>query len=214
MSKITDYDPKLEALKIILDARRHEIDLVWKRGLFFWGFVALAAAGTGHALTDGATHLYLAMVTSGLGAAASFASYLVARGSKRWQVIWELRAEIVEREVIGRLFHSTQDIDHLKEMRDGLVNETYNKKITDIIEPKEFSVSKLYTLLNLCLAIIFTLIFEIICVYWAGVDFQKNFDLIKAIAIGGANFLLIAFFCLAYCYCRSSPGSSDKMDLK
>lgn len=34
MSKITDYDPKLEALKIILDARRHEIDLVWERGLF------------------------------------------------------------------------------------------------------------------------------------------------------------------------------------
>jgi uncharacterized membrane protein len=221
MSENAEYDPKLEALKIILDARRHEIDLVWKRGLFFWGFVALAAAGTGHALTHGESHLYLAMVTSGLGAVASFASYLAARGSKRWQEIWELRAEIAEAEVIGRLFDSTQDIYQLKQCRDNLraksgecnVECKWDKK-TQLLSQGEFSVSKLHVLLNLFSFVTFLMAFILVCIFWSSINFSQNFDLVKMFAIGCAAFLLAVFLCLAYCCCRSSDGPHSIMKLK
>lgn len=163
MSKNADYDPKLEALKIILDARRHEIDLVWKRGLFFWGFVALAAAGTGHTFAN--ERFELAAVSSGLGAVLAFGSYLVARGSKHWQETWELRAEIAERAVIGSVFGSSPRGNSLKRLHKEATNISDIKKRRSIsnaidkrfIGPARFSVSKIYIIVCLMKVILFIL---------------------------------------------------------
>lgn len=202
MSKNADYDPKLEALKIILDARRHEIDLVWKRGLFFWGFVALAAAGTGHAFaTD---RFELAAVSSGLGAVLAFGSYLVARGSKHWQETWELRAEIAERAVIGSVFGSSPRGSSLKRLHKETTNISSIKKrtISMIIDkrftgPARFSVSKIYIIICLMKVLIFILSLLSSLFLYADINLNHNFSFSKFTFIFFTIFIVASFlFCL------------------
>ena len=72
------------------DTRKFEIDLFWKRSLFFWGFIA--AAFTGYAL---ATKM-LALALACFGLVCSVVWTLGNRGSKYWQEAWEAKVERIE----------------------------------------------------------------------------------------------------------------------
>ena len=145
------YEPKLEALKIILDARRHEIDLVWKRGLFFWGFVALAFAAAAASVGE-TTNLpsqergQLLFLVSLFGMLVSFAWYLSLRGSKFWQETWEARLDSLEPLIVGKIF-TARRIDELNRSKIG------------IFKSGPYSVSKLAIFISLYVQVCFLFLF-------------------------------------------------------
>lgn len=92
------------ALTYALDIRKFEIELYWKRGTYFWAFIAAAFAG--YALTHKAINHdpWLSMLFSALGLVFSFTWYLVNRGSKFWQSNWERHVDLLEDMTLGPLY--------------------------------------------------------------------------------------------------------------
>ena len=88
-------------LDLAVQTRNFEIELFWKRSLFFWGFIAAAFAGYAglHATNAG-----LATAIGCFGLVCSFAWSLVTRGSKYWQEGWESKVDECELPLIGRFF--------------------------------------------------------------------------------------------------------------
>jgi len=81
--------------------RQFEIDLFWKRSLFFWGFIGAAFVAV--AALDGESRV-LSTLVSGFGMVCSLGWTLANRGSKYWQEQWESKIEAVEDSVTGPLF--------------------------------------------------------------------------------------------------------------
>jgi len=77
-----------KCLEIALDNRKFEIDLLWRRTLVFWGFVAVLFVAVAQAAGKSQR---LAMVLAILGVVFSFIWSLVNRGSKSWQENWEIK---------------------------------------------------------------------------------------------------------------------------
>jgi hypothetical protein len=93
-------DLKSRAFDVALRTREFELDLFWKRALFFWGFVAATFAGYAAAKERPALGVLLAC----FGWVCSLAWTLANRGSKYWYENWETKIEKMEREVTGLLF--------------------------------------------------------------------------------------------------------------
>ncbi|EKO3447590.1 hypothetical protein NT695_002432 [Vibrio fluvialis] len=83
------FDPNLEAYRTAITTRNFEIELYWKRSLFFWGFIATAALGYGSAIFNDNPNQNLAMLIASFGLVCSLCWSLVNRGSKYWQEHWE-----------------------------------------------------------------------------------------------------------------------------
>lgn len=79
--------------------RNFEINLFWKRSLFFWGFISAAFIGYA-ALRQSELRILVAC----FGMVCSFAWTLVNRGSKYWQESWETKVERFELPITGVLF--------------------------------------------------------------------------------------------------------------
>ena len=94
-------------LNLSVQTRNVEIELFWKRSLFFWGFIAAAFAGYA-ALRQANSDL--ALVIACFGMVCAFAWALLNRGSKYWQESWETKVERYEIDVTGRLFAHEEDI--------------------------------------------------------------------------------------------------------
>jgi hypothetical protein len=88
---------------ISLKIRNFEIDLFWKRSLFFWGFIS--AAFLAYAALRQSE---LRIVVACFGMVCSCAWTLVNRGSKYWQESWEIKVERFEL-LGGVLFGKTED---------------------------------------------------------------------------------------------------------
>jgi hypothetical protein len=84
---------------VAVQTRNLEIELFWKRSLFFWGFISAAFIGYA-ALRQSEVRTLLAC----FGLVCSFAWTLVNRGSKYWQEAWEAKVERFEFPVTGVLF--------------------------------------------------------------------------------------------------------------
>ena len=84
---------------VSVQIRNFEIDLFWKRSLFFWGFISAAFIGYA-ALRQSELRIAVAC----FGMVCSFAWTLVNRGSKYWQESWETKVERFELPVTGALF--------------------------------------------------------------------------------------------------------------
>jgi hypothetical protein len=84
-----------------LQTRQFEIDLFWKRSVFFWGFIGAAFVGIAALKNEQPT---LSLLIAGLGTVCSLSWTLVNRGSKYWQEQWESKVEDVEDFVTGPLF--------------------------------------------------------------------------------------------------------------
>ena len=70
-----------------MDTRKFEIDLFWKRSLFFLGFISAAFIGFGALYKKDAPELALLLACFGL--VCSVAWTLANRGSKYWQENWQ-----------------------------------------------------------------------------------------------------------------------------
>lgn len=112
-------------LEISNDTRKFEIELFWKRSLFFWGFIASAFIAFVGSYKSNPT---LSFIIANFGLACSFAWTLANRGSKFWQENWEQNVFENEDDVIGSLF---KDIKPRSE-KDGFW-----------LSARRFSVSKL-----------------------------------------------------------------------
>jgi hypothetical protein len=92
-------DQKEKILKYASDIRKFEIDLFWRRSIFFWGFISAAFVAYGLLIKDDNKEAALAISCFGL--VCSVAWTLQNRGSKYWQEAWEQKVETVEKEVLG-----------------------------------------------------------------------------------------------------------------
>jgi len=134
------------ALAYALDIRKFEIELYWKRGTYFWAFIA--AAFTGYALTYKATYPdpWLSLLFSALGLVFSFAWYLVNRGSKFWQSNWERHVDLLEDMTLGPLYKV-------------VAVTADNSAGNPLTSPAQFSVSKLNQVLSVFVVAVWLLLF-------------------------------------------------------
>lgn len=103
-------DYSLEAYKIAIATRNFEIDLYWKRSLFFWGFIATAAVGYGSLMLKVPPvqpQPQLAVLVACFGIVCSLCWSMVNRGSKYWQEHWEtMVTELESASKVGVLFRA------------------------------------------------------------------------------------------------------------
>ena len=90
--------------------RKFEIELYWKRSVYFWTFNALAFAGYGALSINLAPYdsrlQELTFILSNMGFVAAVAWALVNKGSKYWHEYWEIQVERLETPVIGNVYKS------------------------------------------------------------------------------------------------------------
>ena len=99
VDKESDKSSKL--LEIALDARQFELDLFWRRALFFWGFIASAFIGFASTYPN---QPIAALTISCFGFICSLAWTLVNRGSKYWYENWEIKVKKVGGNEIKKMF--------------------------------------------------------------------------------------------------------------
>lgn len=141
---------KTEVLKQVLDIRKFEIDLYWKRTTFFWTILTAIIAGyfliySKLTTTPDNNSLKVLFSLGCLGLIFSIGWYFVNRGSKFWQVNWEKHLDCIEDEVIGPLYKTTIDTSY------------YHKKFFHLVAPYPFSVSKINQILNIVLIVFWVL---------------------------------------------------------
>jgi hypothetical protein len=95
----------LKRLELAIAARSREIELFWKRSLFFWGFIASAFVGYAATLHESPS---VALLMACFGFVCSLAWALANRGSKYWQENWEQKVQLAEQPVVGTLFASQE----------------------------------------------------------------------------------------------------------
>lgn len=81
-------------------SREFEIELFWKRSLFFWGFIGATFIG----FVGARAAPKLAVVIASFGLVSSAVWTLANRGSKYWYESWETKVEAEEPQVTGPLF--------------------------------------------------------------------------------------------------------------
>lgn len=92
---------KTAALDRAWATRNFEIELYWKRALYFWGFIAIA--GAGYFSEAGKEYrLFISCV----GLIFSVAWCLANKASKFWQENWECHIDCLEDDIEGRLYKS------------------------------------------------------------------------------------------------------------
>jgi hypothetical protein len=106
-----DFDKEKYRLDVVLDIRKFEIELYWKRATYFWTFIAAAFAGYGFSLTylknvDNVTLLKFRFIICCLGFIFSFGWLMANKGSKFWHVNWENHLNMLENRTIGPI-HKT-----------------------------------------------------------------------------------------------------------
>lgn len=121
--------------EVALATRNFEIELFWKRSLFFWGFIASAFIGYATLFKESQN---LAVVIACFGFVCSLAWTLVNRGSKRWQENWELIVKSIDKDITGGVFE-------LREFKDASPSW---------LSARKFSVSKITIALSDFTAII------------------------------------------------------------
>src|ERR1035438_10044245 len=109
-----------------------ELELFWKRSLFFWGFIGGALV----AFSAADKHLLLQGVIASFGFVCSMVWTLANRGSKYWYESWE--AELVKAEiaVTGRLYG------------DETLEKTEKKYLRKWLQGRRYSPSKLVMVLS------------------------------------------------------------------
>lgn len=102
MAELTPEERQdLARYQTALTTRQSEIDLFWKRSLFFWGFIAASFVAV--VALEGKSHI-LSLVVSGFGMVCSLGWTLANRGSKYWQEQWESKIEAAEKNITGPWF--------------------------------------------------------------------------------------------------------------
>ena len=97
---------KVEVFKQAEATRRFEIERLWQRSIFFWGFIAAAFVTYGGLSGREETDPTLLLIVACFGLVCSVAWTLQNRGGKYWQEAYEQKVNRVEVEVLGEPVHS------------------------------------------------------------------------------------------------------------
>jgi hypothetical protein len=107
----TEDDNAGKRLEKILDIRKFEIELYWKRATYFWTFIAAFFGAYGITTTikdaDQLRVIKFQYLIICLGLIFTFAWYLANKASKYWQVNWETHLNLTEDKVFGPLYKTT-----------------------------------------------------------------------------------------------------------
>jgi hypothetical protein len=121
-----EKDEKKEIFNLAWDSRKFEIELYWKRAGYFWAFQALTMAGYFAIVsaTDFDEKLHLQFYAICLGFITGLGWFLINKGSKSWQRHWEKIIDILEDEVIGKLYKTnttpkTYSVSKINELISG-----------------------------------------------------------------------------------------------
>jgi hypothetical protein len=180
--------PNSKRFDAALQTRQFEIDLFWKRSLFFWGFIGAAFVAVGALKYD---QPGLSLLVSSFGLVCSMAWTLANRGSKYWQEQWESKIENVEREVTGPLFQKIEP-----------------KQAKGWFGGREYSVSKLAILVSDYVSIIWLIIFiRQNCLSFG----MTSLDRYRARAATCIILLTVIYVCLALWRGKSTPRSGETL---
>lgn len=141
---------ELEAYKVVMDVRKFEIEMYWKRATYFWAFIVIAFGAYGGVLTAKpesfiASIQNIALFTIAcVGLVFSVAWYFVNRGSKFWQRNWEYHADLREDAVVGPIYKT--------------VYEKADDRFFKLISAYPFSVSNINHILSLFVVAMFGLL--------------------------------------------------------
>jgi len=175
----TKHEKRFDAA---LQTRQFEIDMFWKRSLFFWGFIGAAFVGVGALKYEQPA---LSLLVSSFGLVCSLAWTLVNRGSKHWQEQWESKIENVEGEVTGLLFQKIEP-----------------KQDKGWFGGREYSVSKLASLVSDYVFVIWLMILIRQSCLSLG---MTNFDKYRRPAAGFIILLTAIFSSIAFRQGKSTP---------
>lgn len=89
---------KEKALERAWKNRNFEIDLFWKRAMYFWAFITLTYAGFSQA------NGWMQIVIAFIGSLLSWVWYLAHKGSKKWQENWEKHIDLLEDTIEGPIY--------------------------------------------------------------------------------------------------------------
>jgi hypothetical protein len=142
--------------KTAIKTRNFEIELFWKRALFFWGFIAVSFVSYVKTTENYHSSEYIPLLIACFGFICSIAWSLVNRGSKYWQENWEnIITKLEEKEEIGLLFSRVQTKSNTSKKPEK------SKWIGFWLKKRKFSVSKLVMVISDVLIIVwFFLIFQ------------------------------------------------------
>ncbi len=90
------------AFEMVVDTRKFEIEMYWKRATYFWAFIASAFVGYVTLLEKGLD--YPAFIIICTGFILSCAWHFTNLGSKSWQRHWEKHLDLLEDPFVGPLY--------------------------------------------------------------------------------------------------------------
>lgn len=88
----------------VVDTRRFEIELYWKRATYFWAFIAVTFAGYIALVEKSKDRNFEAFILICVGFLVSCAWHFTNLGSKVWQRHWEKHLDLLEDPFIGPLY--------------------------------------------------------------------------------------------------------------
>lgn len=140
---ISGYESIDEAIKMVNDNRKFEIELYWKRAVYFWTFIGVTFAGyfavMGAKSDTSSVELdKLQFILNCIGIVFSVAWYFVNRGSKYWQLNWERQLDVLESIKVGPVYKT---LIHMEKYRTNFLSKPLDAHV--------FSVTKINHLLNL-----------------------------------------------------------------
>jgi hypothetical protein len=105
-SSVSDLPSRREraerAFEMVVDTRKFEIEMYWKRATYFWAFIASAFVGYVTLLEKGLD--YPAFIIICAGFILSCAWHFTNLGSKAWQRHWEKHLDLLEDPFVGPLY--------------------------------------------------------------------------------------------------------------
>ncbi len=84
---------KMKAIETAYEKWQDEIELLWSRSYFFWGFIIAAFAGYAYFFMPANRDYQMALLFAGFGFFCSVIWMAVNRSSKYWQEYWEGQIE-------------------------------------------------------------------------------------------------------------------------
>ncbi len=167
------------------EVRQFEIELYWKRALYFWGFEAAFMVAFGTLLAKGNDvigQFYFLLIISIFAFFFTLLWRLALKGAKKWQENWEAHIDLLEECVSGNLY---------KTVLHGKGNDTF------------YSVSKINEAINLLLLAMWSILC-IICAIMApvvsnAVGSKADLFWLGLLSVGLFVFLLVVFMRLLTC---------------
>lgn len=190
--KVEENTRLYRAFQTALQTREFEINLFWKRALFFWGFISVGFVaywrvvesiyGKNGFPDSDTLKIPLIAISVVINLFCLF-FHLANKGSKYWQENWEAHIALLEPRVMGDLFMTTIKKD------ETCFFVTFLKSLFCPAFLYDFSVSKLTTFVSLIMVIAsWGMVFYSIYIYFDNLLF----------AFIGIGVLIVIAVCIAY----------------